>query len=405
MPDALFEWQANAMEALLRDIRDRVKAVKPHLVISAYAPASEGFYRFGFPTLSLSPYARNPIYWLQKDLVDLVFDSSYGERVYSVYFEEARSLIDREECFIKVLGNYAKNADGIVVPRDPALLKKLVDYNQRRWPGSTSVYLYSMLNQSQRDMLKSGPFKEPASTTWSSAPIIHGITDDTLIQGQSFDPRENITATDVQDGDLTASITIQGAVDTTVPGTYTLTYTVTDRDHNTTTHIRTITVLAEDPTPPTIPQTPIYRFYSQKHQAHFYTISKEEKDYIQHTYPAETWNYEGIAYNAITQSIENATPIYRFYSQTNQKHFFTISEQEKTDLINNKYPEAKFNYEGIAWYAHEAPQSFTTPLYRFYSQAHAVHFYTVSQAEKEYIQNTYPQDIWNYEGIAWYGMR
>ncbi len=59
MPDALFEWQANAMEALLRDIRDRVKAVKPHLVISAYAPASEGFYRFGFPTLSLSPYARN----------------------------------------------------------------------------------------------------------------------------------------------------------------------------------------------------------------------------------------------------------------------------------------------------------------------------------------------------------
>ena len=154
-----------------------------------------------------------------------------------------------------------------------------------------------------------------------------------------------------------------------------------------------------------ITTSPIYRFYSQKYQAHFYTISQEEKQHIQQTYDPYTWNYEGIAYNAQKHQQQHTSPIYRFYSQQYQKHFYTISEQEKQEIINNKYPEAKFHYEGIAWYANNTPTETTTPLYRFYSSKNAVHFYTISEQEKQYIITTYPTDIWNYEGIAWYGVR
>lgn len=150
---------------------------------------------------------------------------------------------------------------------------------------------------------------------------------------------------------------------------------------------------------------PIYRFYSEEFQAHFYTISEGEKNHIIATYSPRTWNYEGVAYTAISDSLPGMSPIHRSYSMKNKKHFYTISEEEKNELINNKYPEAKFTYEGIAWYAHEAPQSFTTPLYRFYSQAHAVHFYTISEAEKKHIIATYPPHVWNYEGVAWHALR
>ena len=82
-----------------------------------------------------------------------------------------------------------------------------------------------------------------------------------------------------------------------------------------------------------------------------------------------------------------------------------ISPEKGQEIINNKYPEAKFHYEGIAWYANNTPTETTTPLYRFYSSKNAVHFYTISEQEKQYIITTYPTDIWNYEGIAWYGVR
>lgn len=49
-------------------------------------------------------------------------------------------------------------------------------------------------------------------------------------------------------------------------------------------------------TNPIVQTKALYRFYSQNHQAHFYTISQEERDHIIATYPVEEWNYEGIAY-------------------------------------------------------------------------------------------------------------
>ena len=157
--------------------------------------------------------------------------------------------------------------------------------------------------------------------------------------------------------------------------------------------------------PPVATPQPVHRFYSEEFQAHFYTISEVEKNHIIATYPPRTWNYEGVAYNAISDSLPGMAPIHRFYSLANKKHFYTISEEEKNHLIGGAYPAAQFTYEGVAWYAHQKNAAATRPLHRFYSEASAVHFYTASEAEKKHIIATYPPHVWNYEGVAWHALR
>ncbi|MCE5171648.1 glycosyl hydrolase family 18 protein [Paenibacillus profundus] len=62
----------------------------------------------------------------------------------------------------------------------------------------------------------------------NNKPVIHGATDKTILVGDHFDPREGVTATDEEDGDLTDRIVIEGTVDSSAPGTYELVYTVED---------------------------------------------------------------------------------------------------------------------------------------------------------------------------------
>ena len=75
------------------------------------------------------------------------------------------------------------------------------------------------------------------------APMLIGITNQTIQQGDTFDPRAGVTAQDDVDGVLTSSIVITGTVNVDVPGTYTLTYSVTDKAGNKTERERIITVL------------------------------------------------------------------------------------------------------------------------------------------------------------------
>jgi|GEM_PF-1551373 subtilisin family serine protease len=97
-----------------------------------------------------------------------------------------------------------------------------------------------------------------------------------------------------------------------------------------------------------VPTQPVYRFYSQNNKAHFFTISATEKEHIIATYPETEWRYEGVAYYVPTTSSGNQ-PVYRFYSQNNKAHFFTISANEKEHIIAT-YPETEWRYEGIAYY-------------------------------------------------------
>ncbi|MFC1852493.1 C1 family peptidase [candidate division CSSED10-310 bacterium] len=146
---------------------------------------------------------------------------------------------------------------------------------------------------------------------------------------------------------------------------------------------------------------PVYRFWSDAGQCHFYTISKAEKDHLSNNYPDDIWRYERIAWYCFSSPQPNTLPVYRFWSDTGQCHFYTISKAEKDHLSNN-YPDDVWRYERIAWYAYPQQQSGTLPVYRFWSDVGQCHFYTISQAEKDYIIANYADNIWRYERIAWY---
>jgi beta-N-acetylglucosaminidase len=61
----------------------------------------------------------------------------------------------------------------------------------------------------------------------NNQPVINA-SDVTIKQGTSFNPLSGVTATDIEDGNLTSKISVTGDYDVNVIGTYTITYTVTD---------------------------------------------------------------------------------------------------------------------------------------------------------------------------------
>ncbi|MBN1506146.1 MAG: hypothetical protein JW955_04840, partial [Sedimentisphaerales bacterium] len=92
------------------------------------------------------------------------------------------------------------------------------------------------------------------------------------------------------------------------------------------------------------------------------------------------------------------SPIYRFWSPVNSVHFYTISEAER-DMLIQDWPSV-WTYEGIAYQAFvDGGQAGTAPIYRFWS-GHS-HFYTISEAERDMLIQDWPS-VWTYEGIAFY---
>ncbi len=80
--------------------------------------------------------------------------------------------------------------------------------------------------------------------------------------------------------------------------------------------------------------------------------------------------------------IENASPVYHFISTTTKRHFCTIKEQEKYDLLDHQ--SKAWKYQGIAFFAYpegrQPPDA--RPVYRFWSQSLGHHFYTMDEATR-----------------------
>ncbi|MET3319186.1 UNVERIFIED_ORG: hypothetical protein ABIC97_002281 [Peribacillus simplex] len=76
----------------------------------------------------------------------------------------------------------------------------------------------------------------------STKPVISGAKDKTINYNSEFNPKSGVTAKDNLDGSLTSKIKITGTVNTKKKGTYTLTYTVTDKSKNKALVKRKITV-------------------------------------------------------------------------------------------------------------------------------------------------------------------
>lgn len=142
-------------------------------------------------------------------------------------------------------------------------------------------------------------------------------------------------------------------------------------------------------------RTPIYRFYNATTDAHFFTASQWERDYVSATFPQ--FKYEGEGFYAYTVAAPGLQSVYRFFNTATSSHFYTISADER-DYVIQHYPQ--YRYEGNAWYALAAGDGSTLPLFRFYNTRRGTHFYTVSAPERDFVIQNYPQ--YQNEGVAYY---
>lgn len=93
-------------------------------------------------------------------------------------------------------------------------------------------------------------YTTPQGASTDTEPMVSGNTDITVLSTDTFDLLTGITATDVEDGDITlvtADVTVVGpnaetTFDLSIPGEWTVTYSVTDSDSNTVTVERKVTV-------------------------------------------------------------------------------------------------------------------------------------------------------------------
>jgi peptidoglycan hydrolase-like amidase len=145
----------------------------------------------------------------------------------------------------------------------------------------------------------------------------------------------------------------------------------------------------------------VYRFWSSANRSHFYTLSAEERDRVRNKYTTNQWRYEGSPFTAFSSNVANTKPIYRFWSPKYRAHFYTISANEKNTVIA-KYSSQEWRYEGVNFYAYNRQVSNSVPVYRFWSSQNRAHFYTTSPGEKTCIINNYTSWEWRYEGVAFW---
>lgn len=146
----------------------------------------------------------------------------------------------------------------------------------------------------------------------------------------------------------------------------------------------------------------VYRFRSPVTNGRFYTVDEAEKNKLIDE-SSHVWTFEGPAFHAwTTKYFPNLAPVHRFWSNLSNSHFYTISEAEK-DFLRANYPQHIWTYEGVAFYAYpEGSQPLdASPVYRLWNAADNSHFYTIDPQEAEKIL-TKDSHAFLFEGIAFY---
>ena len=147
--------------------------------------------------------------------------------------------------------------------------------------------------------------------------------------------------------------------------------------------------------PPSVPLSPVYRFFNDATGAHFYTASSLERDTVIASFP--TFHYEGVAYQVYANAQPATSAVYRFFNTATGVHFYTISADQR-DIVLATLPT--FSYDGIAWYAQPDAGNGTTAVYRFHNHVTGAHFYIMGEAGRDAVIASYPD--FDYEGVAYY---
>lgn len=157
-------------------------------------------------------------------------------------------------------------------------------------------------------------------------------------------------------------------------------------------------VAVGDAEPDLSPQeSTVYRFLNQDTGVHLYTASEVERQFVEDNLP----NYisEGEAFVSVDPFTGSPEPqqVYRLLNQDTGTHLYTISEIEREFVEDNL---ANFSLETESFFAYSEQQEGTIPVFRFFNTDTGAHFYTPSDIERQFVED----NLSNYqaEGIAYY---
>jgi len=120
----------------------------------------------------------------------------------------------------------------------------------------------------------------------------------------------------------------------------------------------------------------------------------------------DEWPYafQGSTFSAAT-SYNGAVPLYRFYNFRTGHHFYTASQAE-VEFVNAKIANENWPFlaEGVAFFVYDkdplpTSKEFEIPVFRLYSPSLDRHFFTGSNQEYKQMLDT---GIWNDEGIGFW---
>ncbi len=147
-------------------------------------------------------------------------------------------------------------------------------------------------------------------------------------------------------------------------------------------------------------KTTLFRFHRSDNSSHFFTANPDERDSILANLPSNVWTLEGRSHQVIANETPLSRPVYRLYNRLAGSHFYTMSRAELDQVLATMGDF--FTLEGVAFFALDAPHQGALPVYRFYSSPTASHFFTISEAEKQWIIDNIDPSRLRYEGVAWY---
>ncbi|MGC9319603.1 MAG: family 10 glycosylhydrolase [Armatimonadota bacterium] len=153
-------WQDQAISDIVRRVAEGGREIRPGLIVSV-----DGHPRP--PGEPPDANGRNELPWVEAGWVDVVYNMDYGRTLSWLRVDATRAACDPPAAIVELCGNYERNDEGQVVPREGELVAKHIDFCRRKWPGNgVALYIWSMLSDEQIEALRAGPFAEDAVPHW-----------------------------------------------------------------------------------------------------------------------------------------------------------------------------------------------------------------------------------------------
>ena len=159
----LIAWQSAAVTDLVRRGSMSCRRAKPNIVISTSGQT-------GHPLVKIEGGDSGK--WADEGLIDVLYNMHYEPNPDFAAISKIQSAMKRPEAMVVGIGNYEEaTASSPVRSREPAQLAALIRTTRTLQQGNgVAVYLYSMLNDAQIEMLRTGVFARPAKPRWVRAP-------------------------------------------------------------------------------------------------------------------------------------------------------------------------------------------------------------------------------------------